>query len=488
MFPPSEQEGKRLMSFLVSAGKPHQAVSQLSNEGAVSLNAIRRAARQGDLATARRLTARLLAHDPACVEAWLWRTWLAETPGERLLAAQQAHALAPHDPRTQQALLWAWQVQPQEVHRTLPPSAQEGEQRLWNTTSGTASRLFGLSIWLARLALVMAVIAIGLVVWTYRPQPPVAPTPIEVALRRADVAWTVGDYASAAGFLEEAYRLAPDDETLRLRLAQAHMKAATQALNSGDPDTALPHLEAARTLYPNEQAILREYQALQAYLAGRNASDAGRWEEAVEALAPLYQLDPAYLDVADRLNRALVALWEVQRRQEAAATRAIREARLAHPGRKAAAVLRQNPFASYPGQVALARVPPLVPPTNKRIVVDISEQRMYVYENGRLKWSWVVSTGEPKRPTVPGEYRVQSKIRNARSNVWRLWMPWWLGIYWVGPIENGIHGLPVSDAGYKMWEGYLGRRVSYGCIVLSDENARQLWEWADIGTPVTVRW
>ena len=67
-------------------------------------------------------------------------------------------------------------------------------------------------------------------------------------------------------------------------------------------------------------------------------------------------------------------------------------------------------------------------------------------------------------------------------------MPYWLGIYWVGPIENGIHGLPVSDDGWKMWEGYIGTRVTYGCVALTDEHARLLWEWADIGTPVTVQW
>ena len=67
-------------------------------------------------------------------------------------------------------------------------------------------------------------------------------------------------------------------------------------------------------------------------------------------------------------------------------------------------------------------------------------------------------------------------------------MPWWLGIYWVGSVENGIHGLPINDSGYQMWGGYLGSRVSYGCVILSTENARTLWQWADIGTPVTIQY
>jgi len=82
---------------------------------------------------------------------------------------------------------------------------------------------------------------------------------------------------------------------------------------------------------------------------------------------------------------------------------------------------------------------------------------------------------------------VQSRIRNARSNVWHLWMPYWLGIYWVGGIENGIHGLPVQDSGTKLWEGYLGRRVSFGCVILADDAAKTIFDWAEIGTEVIIQ-
>ena len=39
-----------------------------------------------------------------------------------------------------------------------------------------------------------------------------------------------------------------------------------------------------------------------------------------------------------------------------------------------------------------------------------------------------------------------------------------------------------------MWEGYLGQRVSYGCIVLSMRDAETLYNWVDVGTPVKVQW
>jgi hypothetical protein len=67
-------------------------------------------------------------------------------------------------------------------------------------------------------------------------------------------------------------------------------------------------------------------------------------------------------------------------------------------------------------------------------------------------------------------------------------MPYWLGIYWSGPLENGIHALPiVRHTGYKLWDGFLGQRVSYGCVILSDKNAEMLFEWVRMGTPVLIQ-
>jgi lipoprotein-anchoring transpeptidase ErfK/SrfK len=66
-------------------------------------------------------------------------------------------------------------------------------------------------------------------------------------------------------------------------------------------------------------------------------------------------------------------------------------------------------------------------------------------------------------------------------------MPHWLGIYWAGGSENGIHALPIEQNGETLWAGYLGTPISFGCIVLGTAEAKALYDWAEIGTPVTVR-
>ncbi|MCE9646610.1 MAG: L,D-transpeptidase [Chloroflexi bacterium] len=124
---------------------------------------------------------------------------------------------------------------------------------------------------------------------------------------------------------------------------------------------------------------------------------------------------------------------------------------------------------------------------NKYILVDISEQHMYVYEGDLLVYSFVASTGMNNATRV-GMFSVQNKIPNAYGATWDIWMPNWLGIYWAGGLQNGIHALPILPNGATLWAGYLGVPISYGCVVLGSYEAQLLYDWADIGTPVEIRW
>lgn len=123
----------------------------------------------------------------------------------------------------------------------------------------------------------------------------------------------------------------------------------------------------------------------------------------------------------------------------------------------------------------------------KVIYISLGKQRMWAYQDGELVYKFVVSTGLANRATKPGTFRVQSKIPEAWSNIWQLRMPYWLGIYNVGRIENGIHALPINTRGVKLWAGLLGRPASFGCIILGDKDAVALYGWADMGTLVIIR-
>jgi lipoprotein-anchoring transpeptidase ErfK/SrfK len=124
---------------------------------------------------------------------------------------------------------------------------------------------------------------------------------------------------------------------------------------------------------------------------------------------------------------------------------------------------------------------------NKFILVDISEQHMYVYEGDALVYSFVASTGMNNATRV-GTFSVLDKIPSAYGATWDIWMPNWLGIYYSGHLENGIHALPILPNGATLWEGYLGVPISYGCVVLGTYESQLLYDWAEVGTPVEIQW
>lgn len=129
---------------------------------------------------------------------------------------------------------------------------------------------------------------------------------------------------------------------------------------------------------------------------------------------------------------------------------------------------------------------PIVP--GKRIVISITQQRMWTYENGALRSEDIVSTGIDRSPTHPGVFQVQTHEQLAYASVWDLYMPHFLGIYegWPG-FMNGIHGLPTLSNGTRMWANSLGRKASYGCIILSLQAAEDLYHWAENGVIVEIQ-
>jgi lipoprotein-anchoring transpeptidase ErfK/SrfK len=133
---------------------------------------------------------------------------------------------------------------------------------------------------------------------------------------------------------------------------------------------------------------------------------------------------------------------------------------------------------------------PLPVVENKRIIVSISQQKVYVYENGALKWEWLASTGINSSPTAPGIFQIQAHEPNAYAGNWDLWMPSFMGIYRPVPTSdfmNGFHGFPTRNGYDLLWTGDLGHKVTYGCVLLSNDNVNLLYEWAEDGVVVEIQ-
>lgn len=131
---------------------------------------------------------------------------------------------------------------------------------------------------------------------------------------------------------------------------------------------------------------------------------------------------------------------------------------------------------------------PLPVVLNKRIVINISQQRMWTYQDGAELAKYVISTGIDRSPTQPGVFQVRTHVLSAYAKLWDLTMPNFLGIYeaWPG-FMNGIHGLPTLSGGRLLWSEVLGRPASYGCIILGLDEAAELYDWAEDGVVVEIQ-
>ncbi len=129
---------------------------------------------------------------------------------------------------------------------------------------------------------------------------------------------------------------------------------------------------------------------------------------------------------------------------------------------------------------------PVIP--NKRIVISISQQRLWAYQDGNLLSKHLISTGVNRSPTQPGIFQVRTHELEAYASVWDLTMPHFLGIYeaWPG-FMNGIHGLPMLSNGRRLWKNILGKPASYGCIILDLDEAEWLYNWAENGVVVEIK-
>src|SRR5574341_2182843 len=94
---------------------------------------------------------------------------------------------------------------------------------------------------------------------------------------------------------------------------------------------------------------------------------------------------------------------------------------------------------------------PLPPVIGKRLLLDISDQRLRAYQDGEVLYEFVISTGIDRSPTQPGVFQVQLHDPSAYASVWDLTMPNFLGIYeaWPG-FYNGFHGLPTQIGRHRV--------------------------------------
>jgi lipoprotein-anchoring transpeptidase ErfK/SrfK len=121
--------------------------------------------------------------------------------------------------------------------------------------------------------------------------------------------------------------------------------------------------------------------------------------------------------------------------------------------------------------------PPAPRDRGKSILVSVSDQRIYAYDNGELVRSHITSTGLPDTPTVLGDYSIYVKyVADDMSgpDYFLPQVPWTMYFY----QGYAIHG--------TYWHNSFGRPMSHGCVNLPVDEAQWFFNFAEVGTPVRV--
>lgn len=122
--------------------------------------------------------------------------------------------------------------------------------------------------------------------------------------------------------------------------------------------------------------------------------------------------------------------------------------------------------------------------TGKYIDVSLTYQNVVIFQDGKPLKAFLISSGIKGLYTPIGTFKIENKHPRAWSKNYGLWMPYWMAFLPSG--EMGIHELPEWPGGYKEGANHLGTPASHGCIRLGIGSAKEVYDWAEIGTPVVI--
>ena len=132
---------------------------------------------------------------------------------------------------------------------------------------------------------------------------------------------------------------------------------------------------------------------------------------------------------------------------------------------------------------------PVLPEVPVRLVIRLSDRRVYVYRGEALEKTYPVAIGRAGWETPTGEFQVFSMLENPgwtnpftdevvppgpENPLGERWIAFWTD----GTNQIGFHGTPSRDS--------VGEAASHGCIRMFNEDVRELYQLVGIGTTVTV--
>ena len=137
--------------------------------------------------------------------------------------------------------------------------------------------------------------------------------------------------------------------------------------------------------------------------------------------------------------------------------------------------------------------------SNKRIVVSLSQQKLWAYDGDKVALEALVTTGNQALPTPEGTFQILSKQKNfVFHSPWpkgdKFWYPDSPTNYAMMFDEGGyfIHDAPWRHRfgpGSNLVAGQPGEETTgtHGCVNVPLDVQTKLFAWTDPGTPVVIQ-
>lgn len=123
---------------------------------------------------------------------------------------------------------------------------------------------------------------------------------------------------------------------------------------------------------------------------------------------------------------------------------------------------------------------------NKKIEVDLTNQKVYAFEGNTKVYEFVVSTGKWS-PTPTGTFKIWSKVRSQKMSGGSKALRTYYYLPNVPHVMFYYNDQTPKHKGYSLhgayWHNNFGHPMSHGCINMKLEDAKTLYEWA---TPVVT--
>ncbi len=389
------------------------------------------AARAGHKKEARKYFKVVLNHTPENIPALFWLAYVAPSPQISIRLLERVLNLDPENERARAGILWAEKriaAEHAEVEQSDEITRQQlisKDEMLERAQKGAVAHRARRTInpFLAVLLLVGAVAMVVAGVWV------MAFVPSDTL-----AAWLPGTNNTAAtdidSALAEVVEISPEVGTDGTARRALQLKPESAALNFASQADTLPNHTVAAVDIP---AITKP---------------------ANTAPAPLFAPDIPQFGPAPLESKLL----PVDNRPETPVSFELQ-------GPVGEAVTGLKLFE--PVDKELLAHPP-ASPDEKWIEVNVTAQQVVAWEGNVPVMAFLTSTGLPNTPTVLGEYNIYWKLEStlmAGPGYYLPDVPYTMYFY----AGYGLHG--------AYWHNNFGQPMSHGCVNLSNENSKQLFEW-----------